>query len=303
MPGPRRAVLAPALVLAAVGAAVSGCAGTAAPEPARPQKALTQARLTDLHQKPPVTRLLFTPDTEGAEAQRKSAITCMAKHGYRYAPVAVQKSDDADQLPQPFGLEAPVSRRAGAAASPPVTEKPPAKGSPESTAAYAKALFGDESKRVTAKGVRMTVSRPGNGCLAEAETRLLGNGRMRWLQLRILLFEAQEQARKDVEKDAAFQTVTGRWRQCMKQAGFKAKDPVGLLGSLNTDEARHSSPALPADLRCKTETGYLTTAYTRLAAVQQRWLDRHPDVQSDWTSLSARQKKAAGEVLGTGKRD
>ncbi|MET8580691.1 hypothetical protein ABZX39_07335 [Streptomyces collinus] len=149
----------------------------------------------------------------------------------------------------------------------------------------------------------MTVSRPGNGCLADAETRLLGDGRMRWLQLRILLFEAQEQARKDVEQDAAFRTVTGRWRQCMAKAGVRAKDPVGLLGSLNTYEARHSSPALSADLRCKTETGYLATAYSRLGAVQQRWLDRHPDVLRDWTSLSARQKKAADEVLRTGGHD
>ncbi|MCZ0989337.1 hypothetical protein O1M54_33465 [Streptomyces diastatochromogenes] len=228
----------------------------------------------------------------------------MARSGYHYAPATVEKSsDDADQLPQTFGLESAPPRHATAPATPPVSEAPPKKGSPESTAAYAKALFGDESKRVTAKGVRMRVSRPGNGCLADAEKRLLGDGRMRWLQVRIMLFEAQDQSRRDVEKDTAFRVATRRWRQCMKQTGFTAEDPVRLLGSLRTEQARLASPAVPADLRCKAETGYLTTAYTRLAAVQQRWLDKHPDVARDFTSLLARQQKAAREVLGKGSAD
>ncbi|MFJ7209414.1 hypothetical protein ACIQWR_38505 [Streptomyces sp. NPDC098789] len=96
---------------------------------------------------------------------------------------------------------------------------------------------------MTAKGSRMSVSRPGDGCLAEAETRLLGDGRMRWLQVRIMLFEGQEQARQDVEKNAAFRAATTRWRQCMEQAGFPQQDPVKLLGTLRTDEARRTSPA------------------------------------------------------------
>ncbi|MER7947091.1 hypothetical protein ABTY59_06820 [Streptomyces sp. NPDC096079] len=278
----------------AVGAAtLSGC-GTV-PEPDHRTTSATRIDTAELHRRPPVTGLLFTPNTRGHEAQRQFAIACMAKRGFRYAPVAgAEETEGGDQLPQPFGLE---SATKAPAAAPPAPDTPPKPGSPESTEAYGKALFGAQNKRVTAKGIRMQVSRPGEGCLAEAETRVLGDGRMRWLQVRIMLFEAQEQARADVEKDPAFKAVTARWRTCMDRAGFPAPGPAQLLASVGTAEARASSTALAADLRCKEETGYLDTAYTRLAAVQQRWLDRNPSVQKDWKTLSARQERESREVL------
>ncbi|MFI8765017.1 hypothetical protein ACIGN6_08860 [Streptomyces sp. NPDC053792] len=276
----------------------AGCSGsTPAPATAaRPTTSSNPAELTALHRLPPVTGLLFTPQRRATEAQQKVAIACMAERGYRYAPVPPPGTSGADERPQPFGLESTSPRRATPTAP---SEAPPKPGSPESTDAYARALFGDEAKRVNAMGARLSVSRPGNGCLAEAETRLLGDGRMRWLQVRILLFEAQEQARKDVEKDSAFRTATTRWRECMDRAKVKAEDPVRVQMSLRSDADRRSSPVAAADLRCKTETGYLATAYHRLAAVQQRWLDAHPDVGRDFEKLSARQDKAAGEVLTT----
>ncbi|AJF64941.1 hypothetical protein [Streptomyces vietnamensis] len=282
-----------ALGLAVGAAALSGCGTT--PEPDHRTTTATRIDTAELHRRPPVTELLFTPNDRSHEAQRQFAITCMAKRGYRYAPVgAAEAAEGGDQLPQPFGLE---SASPAPEAAPPVTEAPPKPGSPESTEAYARALFGDQSKRVTAKGIRMSVSRPGNGCLAEAEKRVLGDGRMRWLQVRIMLFEAQEQARKDVEKDPAFKAVTARWRTCMDRAGFTEPDPARLLASLRTPGARASSTALATDLRCKDETGYLDTAYTRLAAVQQRWLDRNPAVARDWKTLTDRQERESREVL------
>ncbi|MFE6098941.1 hypothetical protein ACFVQ4_03150 [Streptomyces laurentii] len=295
---PRRIALTLTLGLAA-SAALSGC-GTArdqAPDHRTAAQATPVARAdaAELRQRPPITELLFTPNTRSHEAQRQFAIGCMAGQGFRYAPVAkTQEAENADQLPQPFGLESATPPAAAA----PQAETPPKPGSPESTEAYGRALFGDQDKRVTAKGIRMAVSRPGNGCLAEAETRLLGDGRMRWLQVRIMLFEAQEQARGSVEKDPAFQTATKHWRECMKRSGFPQKDPTRLLASVRTAEERATSPALKADLRCKDETGYLTTAYTRLAAVQQRWLDGNPAIAKDWRTLTDRQNKNANEVLG-----
>ncbi|MEU2232086.1 hypothetical protein [Streptomyces vietnamensis] len=277
--------------------AAAGCSGsTGTPPDTAAKPAVEPARLTALHRLPPITGLLFTPHLRSAEAQQKTAIACMAGRGFRYVPVPPSKSPDgADERPQPFGLESSAPPRPTA----PSPETPPASGSPESTAAYRLALFGAENKRVTAKGLRLSVSRPGEGCLAEAETRVLGDGRMRWLQVRILLFEAQEQARKDVEKDPEFRAATTRWRECMDRNKVKAQDPVQVQNSLRSAEARRTSPVAAADLRCKAETGYLTTAYNRLAAAQQRWLDQHPDVGDDWKKLSARQNKAAGEVLGT----
>ncbi|MFF0426820.1 hypothetical protein [Streptomyces sp. NPDC004520] len=285
-----------ALGLAVGAAALSGCGTT--PEPDHRTTSATRIDTAELHRRPPVTELLFTPNARSHEAQRQFAIACMAKQGFRYAPVAkTEETGSDDQLPQPFGLESAMPATPTPESAPPAPDTPPKPGSPESTETYARALFGDQSKRVTAKGVRMSVSRPGNGCLAEAETRVLGDGRMRWLQVRIMLFEAQEQARKDVEKDPAFKAVTARWRTCMDRAGFTGPDPAQLLASLHTPEARASSTALATDLRCKDETGYLDTAYTRLAAVQQRWLDRNPAVARDWKTLTGRQERESREVL------
>ncbi|MGW5424288.1 hypothetical protein [Streptomyces sp. NPDC003943] len=294
-----------ALAAGAALVTVAGCSGATGTPPAAPapKQAVAPAGLTALHGLPPVTDLLFTPQLRSARAQQKVAIACMARRGYRYAPAppaADPGADASEERPQPFGLEsAPPARTAATATPTPPSEAPPRPGSPESTDAYARALFGRESARVTAKGLRMSVSRPGEGCLAEAETRLLGDGRMRWLQVRIMLFEAQQQARGDVEKDAEFRAATTRWRECMDRNKVKAQDPVAVLNSLRSAEARRTSPVAAADLRCKAETGYLTTAYHRLAVAQQRWLDEHPTVGADWKKLSARQNKAADEVLGT----
>ncbi|MFD7975796.1 hypothetical protein [Streptomyces sp. NPDC059071] len=299
-----RAAAAGAVIAASAGCsgAVTGT-GTASGAAAGsgPARAAAPAEPAALHRLPPVTGLLFTPHVRSAEAQQKVAIACMAERGYRYAPVPPPRNPGGeggdDERPQPFGLESTAPPRAAAPTVSP--EAPPRPGSPESTDAYARALFGDEARRVTARGLRLSVSRPGDGCLAEAETRLLGDGRMRWLQVRIRLFEAQEDARQEVEKDSAFRAVTTRWRECMDRAGIKAEDPVQVQRSLRSDEERRTGPVAAADLRCKAETGYLTTAYERLAAVQQRWLDAHPDIGRDWKKLSARQEKAAGEVLAT----
>ncbi|MCX4980611.1 hypothetical protein [Streptomyces sp. NBC_00572] len=296
MPGPRRHRRT-ALALTAVlvgGAAVVGARALIAP----PDAARVPTAATAPHALPPVTERLFSwtdVDYRSAEAQRRYAVACMAEHGFRYAPPAPpQPGMSTDQRPQPFGQES----AAPSAETPPPAAKPPVPGSPETTKAYGLALFGDEKKRVSAKGSgRMKVSRPGNGCLAEAETKVLGDGRMRWLQVRIMLFEAQEEARGNLEKDPEFRALNGRWRACMNEAGFRdVTDPARLLASLRTADARRADASLAADLRCKESTGYLPTAYARLAVAQQRWLDRHPDVDRDGTALLRRQDEATRTI-------
>ncbi|WP_328944910.1 hypothetical protein OG259_28900 [Streptomyces sp. NBC_00250] len=293
MTGPGRSALALAVILGGGAAAVGGCALVAPPDAAR-----VPAAATAPHALPPVTERLFSwtdVDYRSTEAQRRYAVACMAEHGFRYAPPAPpQPGTGTDQRPQPFGQES----AAPSAETPPPAEKPPVPGGPETTKAYGLALFGDEKKRVSAKGSgRMKVSRPGNGCLAEAETKVLGDGRMRWLQVRIMLFEAQEQARTHLEKDPEFRALNGRWRACMNGAGFRdATDPARLLASLRTVGARRTDASLAADLRCKESTGYLPTAYARLAAVQQRWLDARPDVDRDWKTLLRRQDEATRTI-------
>ncbi|MFF9840722.1 hypothetical protein [Streptomyces sp. NPDC013740] len=295
----RRALLALAAVLAGGAAVVGGTmltsASEAAPAPSDGTLA-SAASLERLHRLPPVTDRVFAwtdVHYRSAEAQRRYAVDCMARQGFRYSPPATPAAhtgEDEDQRPRSFGLETAPSEARPAQAAP--GEKPPKPGSPEASPAYAKALFGDQGKRVTVQGAHgMKVSRPGNGCLADAEKRILGDGRVRWLQVRIMLFEAQEQARADVERDPAFRNATARWQQCMERAGFPGqRDPLGLPKA-------PSDAMVKADLRCKSETGYLTTAYTRLAAVQQRWLDANPAVGKDWAALLARQDKTSREVL------
>ncbi|MFD8208989.1 hypothetical protein ACFV2S_21665 [Streptomyces sp. NPDC059695] len=307
MPGtrrPRRALIALTAVLAGGAAVVGGTLLASAQDaPQVSDEALVSTdALERLHRLPPVTDRVFAwtgAQARSAEAQRRYAIDCMARQGFRYAPKATPPAGSGeDERPRPFGLETPPSAAPAAPAEP--GEKPPKPGSPEASPAYAKALFGDEAKRVTVEGEHgMRVSRPGNGCLAEAETRVLGDGRTRWIRTQILLYEGQEQTRTALEKDPRFRDATGRWRQCMDRAGFPGQnDPQALLKTLPTQRARLGGrDVLRADLSCKSTTGYLTLAYTRLAAVQQDWLDRHPAVTGDWKALLARQDEEAREVL------
>ncbi len=54
---------------------------------------------------------------------------------------------------------------------------------------------------------------------------------------------------------------------------------------------------MAADVRCKRETGYLDTAYARLAVLQQNWLDAHADLVAEWLALRQRQYTEARQVL------
>ncbi|MFI6099908.1 hypothetical protein ACIA8G_30505 [Lentzea sp. NPDC051213] len=205
---------------------------------------------------------------------------CMARLGFAYT---VTQQTGTEDRPAPFGLES--------------VDAPPETGFAEdperATDAYMRALYGAPNDRVAAKGKRITVSRPANGCVADAERHLLGDGRVRWIQLRILLFEAEEDALKRLDQDHGFTELNSRWHQCMRQAGFDWPDPLRLLDDLPKDTDIRTHPATNADVRCKHETAYLTTAYARLSVMQQEVLDEDPSLVADWTTLFTRQDNAA----------
>lgn len=254
------------------------------------QAALSPAEMSSLL---PLYNLLYKrTDTQLriAQAQRLLVIDCMARHGFRYTPPAVAMSQAADEYPTPFGLETLTLPSAAP------TDVPP---SPESRSkAFGRALFGDPQQRITAKGETLTVTRPANGCQAESEKRLLGADRVRWLQLRLWLGDGDKEARKQVEKDPAFRAANGRWSGCMARAGFQGqKDPVTLVFSLPRDTDFSRTDVTQADVRCKAETGYLRSAYTRLGAEQRAWLKNHADVLTDWNALQRRQDRIARQVL------
>ncbi|MFJ9629636.1 hypothetical protein ACIRU8_18195 [Streptomyces sp. NPDC101175] len=291
---PKRAIGAAVLVLLLV-AGVTAWALTSRTASAPPGR--SDPSLAGLAERLPFFGLLYeqsTAEIQVAEAQRQLAIDCMARQGFTYRPVQVAgATGTAEAQPAPFGLESLTPPQPASSSPAPAEESP--------SPAFTRALFGDPAKRISAKGTTIRVSRPADGCLAEAEIRLLGADRLRWLQLRVQLGDGEQAARQQLAQDPRFRAATERWRQCMRTAGYDQKDPVTLLYGLprGTDPARN--PLTRADVRCKEDTGYLTTAYGRLEAAQQNWLDRHASLLSQWDALQLRRENAARKVLKAGK--
>jgi hypothetical protein len=240
-----------------------------------------------LNRRLPFQRLLYLPSAAVLRVQRAEqllTVDCMARHGFTFKPVT---SADSDEHPTPFGLESLAPQPSAASVTP---EK--SRGE-----AFTRALYGDPDKRISARGTMFKVTRPADGCQAEAEKRLLGDSRLRWLQLRIRLGEGEKEARGQVEKDADFRAMQARWSRCMSQAGFRAKDPVDVLLSLPRDTQPAENAAARADMRCKGATNYLPVAYARLRVVQQKWLDDHAATLTEWNRLQTRQDTVARKVL------
>jgi hypothetical protein len=246
--------------------------------------------LSTLRKLPPIYQLAYTyTDTDArVEAVRQQLIaTCMAKVGLSYNRGVPAKVGDTIDEPVPFGLETLTQ---------PDELSVPQEQHIADDQRYVQALYGDNDKRITAHGARISVSQPGNGCLAEAEQRLLGDGRARWIQLRVLLFEAEVDAREQLERDESFGLVNARWQDCMTQAGFTYPNPLQVIDTLPPLVTLATYPPAQADLACKDATDYLSWGYTRLAAIQWALLDRDPSVVADWKSLLLRQARAADEL-------
>jgi hypothetical protein len=284
-----------ALVTAATAVVVAACAawvyaGRSGPPAATPRPTADAGRLSA---RLPFYPLLHAPSERQwriAEAERQLAISCMTAHGYRYTPAGIPRPSTATvDHPLPFGLESLTTATASPA---------PAASEQRESKAFLAALYGPDDRRIAARGRSIKVSWPAQGCQAEAEKRLLGSERLRWLQVSIQLGEGEEQARRNLDKDPAFRAADARWARCMRIAGVATDDPVNLLDSLPRDTDFATNPVARADIRCKSDTDYLRTAYTRLAVVQRAWLDAHPAAVASWRSLTQRQDKVATDVLG-----
>ncbi|MFI6053414.1 hypothetical protein ACIBCO_25435 [Streptomyces violascens] len=287
---PRGAVAAVFLVLVlAAGAATWTLTSRTEATTRRP----TGPSTAELAKRLPFFGLLYertAAQTQVAEAQRQLAVDCMAQHGFAYRPVPVARpADSADEQPTTFGLES---------LAPPPSAPPAAAPAEEPhDPAFARALFGDPDKRLSAAGKTIRVTRPADGCQAEAEQRLLGGDRLHWLQYRIQLGDGEKEARQQLEHDPQFRTANERWRRCLRDVGYDQKDPVALMYGLPRDTDFAHNPLARADVRCKEHTGYLTTAYTRLDAEQKNWLTQHSALLTSWNALQLRQEKTAREVL------
>ena len=240
---------------------------------------------------PPMFRMLYLPtdqDRRTTEAREALITRCMAAHGHNYsAQVGDVTEEEALAALRPFGLESIENL---------TTEPLPPE--PQHSEAYARALFGDPGRRVQAHSDRLGMSLPADGCEAEAEHRLLGDQRQRALELRLRIYDGERETRERVDGDPAFVAAGERWRRCVSRSGVQARTPGELLDSLPGDLDLATNSAVRVDVRCKQETGYLDTAYARLAVLQQNWLDAHADLVAERQALRQRQYTAALQVLG-----
>ncbi|HEY0640835.1 MAG TPA: hypothetical protein VGD67_24655 [Pseudonocardiaceae bacterium] len=271
------------MALAVAGAGVAGLLTASAP----PQEAAAQARAV-----PPIHRLVYViteADRRITEARHRLIAECVAAQGLAYtARAETVTGDQALAELRPFGLE--HLEGVTSTAVPPET--------PAADERLARALFGDPERRVVARGERLEVSLPAEGCQAEAENRLLGpENRVRATEVRLRLYDGEREAREQVDDDAALRRATAAWRSCLAGLGFDAPDPVRLLATLPPDADVRTHPATAADVRCKRRTGYLDVAYERLAARQQAWLDAHPGLADEWRALRHRQAVVAAVIL------
>jgi len=272
---------------------------TAAASLVRPDGATPRPAPPDDPGEPPIFAL-FEHDPAAQRrisvANERLVIDCMARAGLRYESALLRQDGEPEpEQQQPFGPESPDQLA-------PVEESGPGEDPSLGTDDYLLALYGPGDRRVTVRGARMRVSGPAEGCVAEATRRLLGDKRRRWMEVKVLLFEAAEDARHDVESDEEFHRATRQWQGCMRGAGTPAEDPLALLDSrLAHQTDLREDPAMRADLQCKRDTGYLTTAYTRLTVAQRHRLNADPSLAADWTRLLDRQDSVARELLTVGR--
>jgi hypothetical protein len=240
---------------------------------------------------PPIFRMMYLSDDQDrriAEARDMLVTDCMAAHGQRYSAQAEDTTEDeALAALRPFGIESIEHF---------TTEPPPVE--PVQSDEYLRVLFGDPDQRVQAHGERLGISLPGNGCKADADHRLLGDQRQRALELRLRIYDGERDAREQLDRDPDFIAANEQWRKCVNRFGVDAQNPGDLLGKLSGDIDLATDPAVRADVRCKGETGYLDTAFARLAVLQQNWLDAHADLVAEWQALRQRQHTVALQVSG-----
>jgi hypothetical protein len=226
------------------------------------------------------------------KAEQQLITACMARHGFRYQAAPSTRAGTAGGGPGQFGIDTLTPRSAAEPAGAQPSERPRGK-------AFTRALYGDPKRQISARNKAISVQGSATGCLAEAQTRLLGaGGPQRELTLRVRLDQGERDALQALARDSAYRRATARWRACVRQAGITAKDPQQLAAGLSPDKPLAAQPAARADITCKQTTGYLRQAYGRLAVMQQRWLEAHQGTETAWKALRKRKANAAARLLG-----
>ncbi|GGS99882.1 hypothetical protein [Streptomyces chromofuscus] len=286
-------LLAPVVLAATIGWSLQD-------DDAAPQDERTSS-LAALRTALPLHRLLNS-STETARqvhrAEQALIAGCMARQGFAYERVpdpAPAGSETAGTAKSYFGIESVDSKASSAEEGAAPGRQPVERNRGQ---AFDRALYGDPERRISARNKVIRVTRPATGCLAEAQTRLLGeDGRQRDLTLRLVLDQGERDAVERLADDAAFRAADTDWLTCMADAGIEASNPRDFAQDLPRDTDLADDPSVAADLTCKKRTRYLERAYGRLAAVQQDWLSRHEKDAAEWRSLRTHEAGKADEVL------
>jgi hypothetical protein len=295
-PSRRRRMMIAAVVGAAAVAALAGLRGNdsaGAPPAPQPSEAPVPAELTALRRLPPIYEAIYH---RGAEkqlidaAQARLIGRCMAAAGLTYDAGESAPVESDNVLLRPFGVESTAD-------SPPAVPDSPERTGPAAER-YARVLYGDPAKRVTARGDTLAVSASTTGCQADAETALAGNDRVRQMELRIRLYEAEDAALQRFATDPDFEVVRKQWQACAKAQGITATEPAALFDSLPAGTDLSTDRTVRVDLACKEQTGYLRHAYLRMAQLQNRELAGRPGVLAEWNRIQQHQVAAARAVLG-----
>ncbi|QIB47773.1 hypothetical protein [Streptomyces aureoverticillatus] len=276
----------PAFLSVLVIAAGAACAGgTSEPD-----------RTTPAHLLPPIHAQVYGPAAQAADrpisaAKDRLIATCMARKGFSYDTKRPEETAEPGR-PTPFSFES-RKRSVGAKTNPPL-EKPGAVGKN-----YVLALHGRQDDRILVQGRGMQVSLPARGCVAYAETRILGDKRIRWSEIRMKLGEAETQAQQLLESLPSFRNLNSRWARCMKDAGHSFSTPIQLRDALPRKADIINDPRVVSDVACKRKTGYLRFAYEGLAQAQRKVLGDDGRLLAEWDSLVRQQKRTAQRVLST----
>ena len=298
MTRPRRSAGITALVLVSLVLALTAAWALNGRPSATPTKPSARESLTALRNGLPLSGLLHRPADVARrvhEAEQRLVAACMSAHGFRYRPAPADYGDSGTS-PALFGIETldtPGAPSADMTREPQPTER-------QAGAGFTRALYGDPDRKISARNKVLRVTRPASGCLAEAQTRLLGiDGRVRDLALRLRLDQGERDALQELEKDPVFRAANTRWRTCMARAGVTAKDPRRLAADLPVTADPGNNPTARTDVKCKERTSYLKRAYTRLAVTQRRWLDDNRESASEWRTLRLLEDRAALGILKT----
>lgn len=180
--------------------------------------------------------------------------------------------------------------------------------SADDTAAYDQAVYGPEDERIDVPiedgGL---VSVPVGGCFGEATEAMYGVDAETYERTYYEIPKMRTVMRELTADDEVQKTMSG-WSSCMRDEGYRAKQPDDLYGVMNdwiagvidgtalvgaVAEAERSMAA--ADLGCRTESGFGTAVSTRFLAIAEAEIDAKEGVVQEYRTMIEHAQASLGD--------